>query len=73
MDGEAIAISLTLLLKSMGIKTCTDNISQLKCSRLSFLNIFLVPYAFTDCNLGVGKFDVFASIMIIFVSIFYQA
>ena len=30
-------------------------------------------YAFTGCNLRVGKFDVSASNMIIFVSIFHQA
>ena len=50
-------------------------ISQLKCSRISFLKLFLVPcmYAFTGCNLRVGKFDVFASNMIIFASIFHQA
>ena len=43
-------------------------ISQLKCSRISFLKLFLVPcmYAFTGCNLRVGKSDVFASNMIIF-------
>ena len=43
-------------------------ISQLKCSRISFLKLFLVPciYAFTGCNLRVGTFDVFASNMIIF-------
>ena len=43
-------------------------ISQLKCSQISFLKLFLVPcmYAFTGCNLRVGKFDVFASNMIIF-------
>ena len=50
-------------------------ISQLKCSRISFLKLFLGPYiyAFTGCNLRVGKFDVSASNMIIFASIFYQA
>ena len=31
-----------------------------------FLNKLLVPYAFTGRNLGVGKFDVSVSIMIIF-------
>ena len=38
-------------------------ISQLKCNRISFLKLFLVPYmyAFTCCNLRVGKFDVPAS------------
>ena len=46
-------------------------ISQLKCRRISFLKLFLVPYipymyAFTSCNLRVGKFDVYASNMIIF-------
>ena len=36
-------------------KICIEKyISQLKCSRLSFLKIFLVPYAFTGCNLRVG-------------------
>ena len=30
-------------------------------------------YAFTGCNLRVGKFDVSASNMIIFASIFHQA
>ena len=29
-------------------------ISQLKCSRLSFFEIFLVPNEFTGCNLRVG-------------------
>ena len=50
-------------------------ISQLKCSRISFLKLFLGPhmYAFTGCNLRVGKFDVSASNMIIFASIFHQA
>ena len=50
-------------------------ISQLKCSRISFLKLFLGPYtyAFTGCNLRVGKFDVSASNKIIFASIFYQA
>ena len=50
-------------------KTCTEKyISQLKCSRISFLKLFLVPYmyAFTCCNLRVGQFDVSASNMIIF-------
>ena len=44
-------------------------ISQLKCSRISFLKLFLGPYmyAFTGCNLRVGKFDVSASNMIIFL------
>ena len=43
-------------------------ISQLKCNRISFLKLFLGPYmyAFTGCNLRVGKFDVSASSMIIF-------
>ena len=43
-------------------------ISQLKRSRISFKKLFLVPYmyAFTGCNLRVGKFDVSASNMIIF-------
>ena len=43
-------------------------ISQLKCIRISFLKLFLVPYmyAFTGSNLRVGKFDVSASNMIIF-------
>ena len=43
-------------------------ISQLKCSRISFLKLFLVPYmyAFTGCNLRVGKFNVSLSNMIIF-------
>ena len=51
-------------------------ISQLKCSRISFLKPFLVPdmYAFTCCNLRVGKFNVSASNMIFFLaSIFHQA
>ena len=50
-------------------------ISQLKCSRISFLNLFLGPYMYasTGCNLRVGKFDVSASNMIIFASIFHQA
>ena len=50
-------------------KTCTKiYISQLKCSRISFLKLLLGPYlyAFTGCNLRVGKFDVSASNMIIF-------
>ena len=48
--------------------------SQLKCSGISFLTIFLVPYAFTGCNLRVRQFDVSASNMIIvFSSIFHQA
>ena len=40
-----------------------------------FSKIFLVPYAFTGCNLQVGKFDVSASNMIVFffASIFHQA
>ena len=40
-----------------------------------FLKLFLVPYmyAFTCCNLRVGKFDVSASNMIILASIFHQA
>ena len=41
-----------------------------------FLKLFLVPYmyAFTCCNLRVGKFDVSASNMILFLaSIFHQA
>ena len=43
-------------------------ISQLKCSQISFLKLFLVPYmyAFSVCNLRAGKFDVFAYNMIIF-------
>ena len=43
-------------------------ISQLKCSRIYFLKLFLGPYmyAFTGCNLRVGKLDVSASNMIIF-------
>ena len=41
-------------------------ISQLKCSQISFLKLFLVPYAFTCCNLRVGKFQVSTSNMIIF-------
>ena len=43
-------------------------VSQLKCSRISFLKLFLVPYmyAFTGCNLRVGKFDGSASNMVIF-------
>ena len=43
-------------------------ISQLECSQISFVKLFLVPYmyAFTGCNLRVGKFDVSASDMIIF-------
>ena len=43
-------------------------ILQLKCSRISFLKLLLGPYmyAFTGCNLRVGKFDVSASNMIIF-------
>ena len=43
-------------------------ISQLKYSRISFLKLFLVPYmyAFTCCNLRVGKFDVSASNVIVF-------
>ena len=57
------------------VKTCTEKfISQLKCSQISCLKIFLVTYAFTGCNLGVGQFDVSASNMIIFfASIFHQA
>ena len=47
------------------IKTWTEKyISQLKCSRISFfLKLFLVPYmyAFTCCNLRVGKLDVSAN------------
>ena len=36
-------------------KTCTEKyISQLKCSRISFFKIYIVPYAFTGCNLRVG-------------------
>ena len=44
------------------------HITQLKCSQISFLKLSLVPYmyAFTGCNLRVGKFDVSASNMIIF-------
>ena len=40
-----------------------------------FLKLFLGlnMYAFTGCNLRAGKFDVSASNMIIFVSIFHQA
>ena len=43
-------------------------ISQLKSSQISLLKLLLVPYmyAFTGCNLRVGKFDVSASNMIIF-------
>ena len=41
-------------------------ISQLKCRRISFLKLFLVPYAFTGCSLRVGRFDVSASNMIMF-------
>ena len=43
-------------------------ISELKYSRIFFLKLFLGPYmyAFTGCNLRVGKFDVSASNMIIF-------
>ena len=43
-------------------------ISQLKCSRISSLKLFLVPYmyAFTGCNLRVSEFDVSAPNMIIF-------
>ena len=39
-----------------------------------FLKLFLVPYMyeFTCCNLRVGKFDVSASNMNFFVSIFHQ-
>ena len=41
-------------------KKCTEiYISQLKCSRISFFfKLFLVPYmyAFTCCNMRVGKF-----------------
>ena len=50
-------------------------ISQLKCSRISFLKSFLGPYmyAFTGYNLRLGKFEVSASNMIIFASIFHQA
>ena len=52
-------------------KTCTEKwISLLKCSRASFLKIFLAPYAYTGCYLRVGQFDVSASI---FASIFHQA
>ena len=52
------------------VKTCTKiYISQLKCSRISFLKLFLGPYmyAFAGSNLRVGKFDVPASNMIIFL------
>ena len=38
-----------------------------------FFKINLVPYAFTCCNLRVGKFDVSASNIIIFASIVHQA
>ena len=51
------------------VKACTKKyISRLKCSRISFFKLFLVPYmyAFTGCNWRVGKFDVSASNMIIF-------
>ena len=48
-------------------KHVPKNTSQLKCSLISFLKIFLVPYAFTGCNLQVGKFDVSASNMIVFL------
>ena len=48
------------------------NILQFKCSQICF-KIFLDQYAFTGCNLGVGKFDVSVSNMIIFASIFHQA
>ena len=43
-------------------------ISQLKCSRISFLKLFLVPYMyeFTCCNLRVGKFENSALNMIFF-------
>ena len=41
--------------------------------RKFILKIFLVPYAFTGCNFREGKFDVYASNMIIFASIFHQA
>ena len=44
-------------------------ISQLKWSRISFLKLLLGLYmcAFTGCNLRVGKFDVSASNVIIFL------
>ena len=50
-------------------------ISQFECSRTYFFKSFLGPYmyAFTGCNLRVGKFDVSASNMIIFASLFHQA
>ena len=40
-----------------------------------FLKLLLGPYmyAFTGCNLRVGKFDVSASNMIFFAPIFHQA
>ena len=49
-------------------------ISRLKYSQIFFKKLFLVPYmyAFTGFNLRVGKFDVSASIMIFFASIFHQ-
>ena len=47
-------------------------ILQFKCSQICF-KIFLVPYAFTGCNLVEVKFDVSASNKIIFASIFHQA
>ena len=51
-------------------------ILQLKCSRISFLKLFLVPcmYAFAGCNLRVGKFDVFCVQYDYFLaSVFHQA
>ena len=39
----------------------------LKCSQISILKIFFVPNAYSGCNLRVGKFDVSASKMIIFI------
>ena len=41
--------------------------------KIYFLKIFLVPYAFTGCNLRVGKINVSAYNMIIFASIVHQA
>ena len=61
-------------LKKRGDKNMYQKyISQLKCSRISFLKLFLVPYmyTFTDCNLRVGKFDVSASNMIMFWRQYY--
>ena len=47
-------------------KTCTEK-NILKCSQISILKIFFVPNAFSGCNLRVGKFDVSASKIIIFI------